>query len=114
MADPAAIALALPDVDQGIACAGTAVESRTFLVRKKTFLFLSKKLMRLKLERSAADAKRRGFEVGAGGWVKLDLDGLPPQPILKAWIAESYSLYSGTGAAQPARASSKSGRKSGR
>ncbi len=96
MSDPATLAMALPDVDEGISCAGTALECRTFLVRKKAFLFLSKDHIRLKLGPSIADAKKRGFAAGAAGWVKLNLDELPPRPLLKAWIAESHSLFAGS------------------
>ncbi|MBK7878253.1 MAG: hypothetical protein IPJ77_21570 [Planctomycetes bacterium] len=95
MATPAALALALPGVEQGIACAGTALESRTFLVRKKTFLFVSKTQLRLKLERSAAKAKERGYDVGKNGWLKLELAALPPPSVLKAWISESHALFAG-------------------
>jgi len=108
------MALRLPGVDQGIACAGTAIESRTFLVRKKAFLFLSDKQLRLKLGRSVADAKQRGFTVGAAGWLKLDLDELPAQPILKAWIAESYAHFAGVGQTSPTPAKSNPRRRSGR
>lgn len=92
----AKIALALPDVGQGVACAGTPIESRTFTVRNRAFLFVSAKDVRLKLAASAAAATARGIAVGAHGWIKLPLDGLPPVRILSAWIAESYALCAGT------------------
>ncbi|MBK7645051.1 MAG: hypothetical protein IPJ19_18725 [Planctomycetes bacterium] len=95
MSNPASIALALGDVEQGLSCAGTALECRSFLVKKQAFLFLSEEHLRLKLGRSVAQAKKRGVAVGAAGWIKLDLDDLPPQPMLKAWIAESYALFAG-------------------
>ena len=44
-ADPAqalrAIALRYPEVQEGIACKGTALESTSYQVRKKAFLFVS-------------------------------------------------------------------------
>ena len=88
----ATIALALPDVTQGIACAGTVLESRTFCVGGKAFLFVGGKDARLKLDASAKDATARGFAVGANGWVKLSLDALPPVKVLAGWIAESHAL----------------------
>ena len=95
MPDLAAIALALPDVQQGIACAGTALASRTFAVRNKAFLFLSAKEARLKLEASLAAARDAGHGVGANGWVKLDLEALPATAVLRRWIAESHALMAG-------------------
>ena len=92
MSSLASIAVALPGVEQGIACAGTALESRTYSVNKKAFLFVSREHARLKLDRSAAEARKRGAEVGVGGWTKLSLDELPPPSILRRWIAESHEL----------------------
>ena len=91
----AAVALALPGVEQGIACAGTALESRTYRVNRKAFLFVSKDHARFKLDRSIADARKRGADVGGGGWTKVALDELPPPAVLKRWIAESHGLMSG-------------------
>lgn len=93
MVDLAALAAALAGTEQGIACAGTSLESRTFQVRRKTFLFLSKRQARLKLDSSAAEARKLGLPIGANGWVTLDLDALPPATVLKRWIAESHSLF---------------------
>src|SRR5689334_24763909 len=102
MSKLAAIALALPGVEQGIACAGTALESRTYLVEKKAFLFVSREHARLKLGSSIADARKRGAEVGSGGWTKLALSELPPAAVLRRWIAESHELVGG-GAGAPKR-----------
>jgi hypothetical protein len=95
MVDLAKIALALPDVEQGIACAGTVLESRTYLTGKKAFLFLGKEQARLKLGASSAEAKKAGFNVGASGWVTLSLDALPAAAAAKRWIAESHALAAG-------------------
>jgi hypothetical protein len=103
MVDLGAIACALPNVDQGIACVGTALESRTYLLGKKSFLFVSRKDVRLKLSASAAKAKKLGLAVGANGWVKLALDALPPARVLERWIAESYALAGGATAAGTAK-----------
>jgi len=91
------IALALPEVVQGVACAGTTLESRTFQTRKKAFLFVSRKQARLKLDESARQAAKLGFDVGANGWVMLPLDALPAASVVKRWIAESHALVSRPG-----------------
>ncbi len=100
MANLDRIARALPGVETGIACAGTSIESRTYKVGGKAFLFVSSKDVRLKLGASAADAKKRGFEVGASLWVKLLRASLPPDRVLAKWIAESHALM----VSPPARA----------
>lgn len=79
-------------MEQGIACAGTSLESRTYRVRNKAFLFVSKAQARMKLGASAAEATRLGFAVGANGWVTVPLDALPATAVSKRWIAESYAL----------------------
>ena len=97
----AEIARALPGVQQGVACAGTALESRTFQVQGKAFLFVSKEHARFKLGPSIGAARARGAQVGAGGWTKIALDALPPQTVLRTWIAESHGLIGGS--AKPAK-----------
>jgi hypothetical protein len=102
--DLAAIALALPGVTEGVACAGTALESRTFGVGKRVFLFLSPKESRLKLGSAANDARALGFEVGANGWIKVANATQPGVAVLRRWIAESYEVVCGPTAA-PKKAS---------
>jgi len=97
MVNLATIARALPGVEQGIACAGTALESRTYQVKGKSFLFVSKQQARLKLAASAPEARKLGFAVGANGWVTLPLDGLPAAAVLERWVGESHALISGAG-----------------
>ena len=94
MADLGKFALALEDVEQGIACAGTALESRTYSTNKKAFLFVAKKQARLKLDSSTPEAKELGFSVGANGWVTLPLDALPSVSVVRRWITESHALAS--------------------
>jgi hypothetical protein len=92
-------ALRLPGTAEGIACAGTALETRTITAGGKAFLFLRDTEIRLKLRdelpeattRAAEDPER--FAVGAHGWVTLR----PPfdkadQQLLKRWAAESFRL----------------------
>lgn len=103
-----AAALALPGVEEGVACAGTALESSTFKARGKSFLFLRAKELRLKLEASLAEAvklaKTSGgaCQAGAGGWVKVTFgDGAPPVARLERWLGESYRLMAGAKALTP-------------
>lgn len=81
------------------------MESKTFLVNRKAFLFVSKRDLRLKLGASATEARKRGFDVGSAGWVKLDLGKLPPPTVLKKWIAESHALFSRSSRTSPPRKS---------
>jgi hypothetical protein len=85
----------LPNTDEGVACAGTALESRTYRVNKKSFLFVGRETARLKLDASAAEARRLGFEIGANGWVTPQLDDLPSAAVVKRWVRESHELMAG-------------------
>jgi hypothetical protein len=49
-------ALRCPDVEEGIACKGTAVECSAFKARKKTFLFVRAEDARVKLHESLVEA----------------------------------------------------------
>jgi hypothetical protein len=94
------IALRFPEAQEGIACAGTALESRTVKVRNKAFLFVGKNDLMIKLGESLAEAiklasKTPGrYKAGANGWIKLTFgDGdSPPPGLLERWIDESYRL----------------------
>ena len=94
------LALRYPEAQEGIACAGTALESKTIKVGNKAFLFLGEKDVRLKLGESLAEAAKLAakvpgrYEVGVHGWVKLTFsnDETPPLDLLKRWIDESYRL----------------------
>jgi hypothetical protein len=115
MPDLAAIALALPDVETGLACAGTSLESRTFATAGKVFLFVGTKEARLKLAASAGEARNLGFPPGATGWVKLPLDALPGAAVLRRWIGESRETAAGTaGSKGSGRAAAKASAKVGR
>jgi hypothetical protein len=85
------VALKYPLTEEGVACEGTAIERRTVKVKGKAFVFLGPKDAMLKLGPSRAEAKRMGFAVGSGGWVKVAYDGAPVAT-LKQWIGESYGL----------------------
>lgn len=96
------VALRYPEVEPGVACAGTALESTTFKARKKAFLFLTGAgptyQLRLKLRESQAEAAELAgqepgrYKLGANGWATLHLGPGEPLPhaLLARWIDESY------------------------
>lgn len=93
-------ALALPGTDEGVACAGTALEKRTLRTGGKAFLFLGRGDAMLKVGASLAEARRfaakdpAGCRAGGGGWVTVRIgeDAVVPLPVLERWIAESHGL----------------------
>jgi hypothetical protein len=94
-----ASAAKLPGVTEGIACAGTALESRTLKIGGKAFAFFGPTDLRIKLSGSLAAAKRLAksrpgsCQPGAGGWTKVTLGpGMLPLSMLAKWIGESYAL----------------------
>jgi predicted DNA-binding protein (MmcQ/YjbR family) len=98
------LALSHPGVEEGIACAGTSLETLTFNVRGKSFLFVAAKddglQLRLKVAASLSEAQKLAkhdptrFEANKNGWVKLTYaDDAPPADLLQRWIGESYALY---------------------
>ncbi len=88
-----------PDVEEGVACKGTSVESRTYKVKGKAFLFVRPAEARLKLEGSLAEASKlaekdpAAYSAGAKGWVAFKLAAAPPKERLERWVAESYGLF---------------------
>jgi hypothetical protein len=96
-------ALHHPGTEEGVACEGTPIESRTVKARNKAFLFLTIGHARLKLRESLPEATRLAlkrphqFQVGSGGWVKASLsaDGTTPLDVLERWVGESYRLMAG-------------------
>jgi len=92
------IALRFPDVEQGIACKGTALECSTFKTRRKSFLFIGKKDAKVKLSASQAEfatfiSKEPGrYKIGANGWATIAFAGDSPLPfdLLEKWVDESY------------------------
>jgi hypothetical protein len=94
------LALKYPETEEGIACAGTALEKRTIKVRNKAFLFLGKADVMLKLRDSLTEAAKLAakapdvYKAGANGWVtvKLDAGASPSLDVLARWIDESYRL----------------------
>ena len=101
-------ALAHPDVEESLACKGTAIESASFRVSGKAFLFLSPAKAMVKLDRSREQASELEAEspdackTGAGGWTTIAL-AAPSRPslaTLRAWIAESYGSFAQAKAAK--------------
>jgi hypothetical protein len=96
------VAMGLSGVEEGVSCAGTALERSAFKVKKKTFLFLGTAKdgaieLRLKLADSVTDAEKRGFAAGAHGWVLLRLEKTTklPKGLLEKWIGESFRAMGG-------------------
>jgi hypothetical protein len=89
-------ALRLPGVEEGVACEGTAAESRTFKIGKRAFLFVRPAALMLKVDESAETVRRLAnedsrYRIGAGGWVTVTLGSLPPPlRLIARWMNESY------------------------
>lgn len=100
-----------PNVEESIACKGTALESETFKVQGKAFLFLRSGKAMLKSgtsQRAAmklADEHPAYYKVGSGGWTTVDLSnpkGLSMK-LLESWIAESHGLFASKRASSSAK-----------
>jgi len=96
-------ALRLPGAAEDIACAGTSLECRTITAGGKTFLFLPKTEIRLKLRDSLPEAEALAaaepetYRVGAHGWVTIRLSiaeaaADPALDRLERWLVESFRL----------------------
>ncbi|MBL9015340.1 MAG: MmcQ/YjbR family DNA-binding protein [Myxococcales bacterium] len=95
-----AAAAKLPGAEEGVACAGTALESRTLKIAGKAFAFFGPTDLRVKLSRSLpaaeklARTKPGSCVPSAGGWTKCTLGpGMLPVSTLAKWISESYRLF---------------------
>ncbi len=99
-----------PDVEEGVACAGTKLESRTLKVRSKAFAFVRPGNLMLKLRDSLdealglARAEPEQFQASANGWVtvRLAAAAMPTAMVsrLRRWLDESHALFA-AGAAKP-------------
>lgn len=93
-------ALALDDVEEHIACEGTAIEQKSYKIKRSTFLFVQEKdgglIIRIKLKASIDDAKAKvgddHVETGSTGWTTLRVHKLIPADVIKAWVGESYAI----------------------
>lgn len=97
-------ALRQPDVIEGLACKGTTIQSATFKVRGKAFLFLRPGRVMVKLDGSRSEALKHAernperYRVGSGGWTTVTYDA-PKEvslPQMERWIRESYGLFAAT------------------
>ena len=82
-------ALKLPGAVEDVACEGTALESRSFKINGKAFLFVGARDARLKSD---------------GKWIKLELATSRPRAELAALVRASYAAFaggSGTSASRP-------------
>jgi predicted DNA-binding protein (MmcQ/YjbR family) len=98
-------AMAEPGVTEDVACKGTALESTSYKLGGRAFLFVQRKsgalVLRLKLAASADAAVRAGGTAGAHGWVTLTVPASEPAAALQGWVHESRELVAG---AKPASA----------
>ncbi|HEU0029382.1 MAG TPA: hypothetical protein VFQ53_02030 [Kofleriaceae bacterium] len=102
------LALAHPGAEDGVACAGTAMERHTVKANGKAFLFVGATDALVKLDGCLAEAREHAarqparYRIGANGWVKLVFaaDVPPPLAMLARWTSESYALVA---APKPAR-----------
>lgn len=113
-----AVASRLEGVVEGVACAGTKAEAKTYCVGGQAFLFVSRAepvTVRFKVSTSAARATKAGAIVGAGGWTKLVLANALPAGFAE-WVAESRSLLQPATSKVPTvrKATGRSARKSER
>ena len=92
------LAHSFDDVEEKVACAGTAIEQASFKTGGKSFLFAQRKgdqaIVRLKLDASLEKAETvAGVEVGKGGWTTCRFPlAKAPTKALERWVKESYSL----------------------
>jgi predicted DNA-binding protein (MmcQ/YjbR family) len=89
-------ALGYEGVEEGVACAGTVLESATFKAKKKAFLFVNEKSARLRLTSSRGEAEELAkksperFQIGPQGWAKIFLSEPPALELMLRWLDESY------------------------
>jgi predicted DNA-binding protein (MmcQ/YjbR family) len=104
-------ALRHADVQESVACKGTAIESATFKVGGRVFLFLRSGRVMVRLDRSQEEATRLAeekpacYKVGSGGWTTVSSTG-PKElslKLLEKWIAESYRLFASAGGSKKAK-----------
>ena len=118
------VALRYPEAEEGIACAGTALESIAFKARKKAFLFVGPKDVKVKLGESLPEAATLAsqspgrYKVGTNGWVTVmySAGDVPPLDLIERWIEESYRVIvpKAAPAKQPKRGAATRAKKSTR
>lgn len=115
----ARVAAGMAGVEEGIACAGTAIESRTYKLKERAFVFVRPGNIMLKLGPSLAEAaamaKRAtppgSLKAGAGGWVTITRGCAEVSAaMVTQWVKESHGLF----AAGAVAGAKKSGKKAGK
>ncbi len=104
-------ALRPADVQESVACKGTAIESATFKVGGRAFLFLRSGRVMVRLDRSQKEASRLAgkkpacYKVGSGGWTTVTFEDPKDVSIklLERWISESYRVLASAGASKKAK-----------
>ncbi len=89
-----------PEAHEGVACAGTAIESVTVKVKKKAFLFIRDADARFKVSASLDELKRLAaaspdrYEAADNGWIKITFanGATPTEEQANRWIDESYRV----------------------
>ena len=104
-------ALRHADVQEGVACKGTAIESARFKVGGRAFLFLRSGRVMVRLDKSQKEAARLAgkkparYKVGSGGWTTVTFEDPKDVSIklLERWIGESYGVLAPAGASKKAK-----------
>jgi hypothetical protein len=104
-------ALRHPDVEESVACKGTPIESATFKIGGRAFLFLRSGRVMVRLDRSQEEAaglaqkKPERYKIGSGGWATVTFEGPKDVSIrlLERWVSESYGVLASGGASRKAK-----------
>lgn len=105
----------LADIEAGIACAGTKLESRTLKVRGKAFAFLRPGNLMFKLHESLDEAMAMAratperIQASANGWVTVryaTAASASEIALLGRWLDESHALFA-AGAVAPRKSKAK-------
>lgn len=104
-------ALRHADVEESVACKGTAIESSRFKVGGRAFLFLRSGRVMVRLDRSQKEAsslaekKPKSYKVASGGWTTVSFEDPKDVAIklLEKWISESYGVAASAGTSKKTR-----------
>lgn len=104
-------ALRQAGVEESVACKGTPLESATFKVNGRAFLFLKVGRAMVKLDESVPDAstlashKPQYYKVGSGGWTTVVWKDPKDVSVehMKKWVGESYRVFASAGTAKKAK-----------
>lgn len=104
-------ALRQADVQESVACKGTPIESATFKVGGRAFLFLRPGRVMVRLDRSQEAASRLAgkkpacYKIGSGGWTTVTFEdpGDVSIKLLEKRIGESYRVLASARASKKAK-----------